>query len=258
RPPFLNGMDNGSEVVVKQHDIRCLAGNTGATQPHGDADMGLFQGRRVINAISGDRYPVSFLYQKTYDVHLVLGRHPGEDQILFFQLFTQLLVRHVGAVMPLDDDRLSGYESYVSGDGRSCWTGIAGNHDDLYSGAMTFLEGLRHFRAWRVEQPHETRKGKSLFRDISGRNCIKLPECQSYNPKPLGGHGLLLRKELGGTLAVYRDNRAGLTQRGAERHHAFASPFDQSEQLPVDPVESGHPFPVRIEGGFAQLFTVPR
>ena len=42
----------------------------------------------------------------------------------------------------------------------------------------------------------------------------------------------------------------------AERQHAFTGPFDQDEQLAVDPVEGGHPFSVGIEGGFTQPFTV--
>ena len=62
--PFFYGMDNRGEVVIQEHDVRRLAGNACAGQPHGDADMGLFQGRRVIDAISGNGYPMSLLDQQ--------------------------------------------------------------------------------------------------------------------------------------------------------------------------------------------------
>ena len=81
-------MDDRGKIVVKQHDIGRLTGDTGSGQPHGNADMGLFKGGRVIDAISGDRNPVTVLNEQTDDMHLVLWRHAGKDQIILFELFT--------------------------------------------------------------------------------------------------------------------------------------------------------------------------
>ena len=62
RAAFLDGGDDAGEVVVEQHHVGGFARHIGAGQPHGDADVGLFQRRRVVDAVAGDGddFPLAF------------------------------------------------------------------------------------------------------------------------------------------------------------------------------------------------------
>ena len=251
--PLLYGMHDGGEVVIQKHDVCSLAGHAGPGEPHRDADMGLFQGRRIVHAVTGDRYPVPSLDQQAYHMHLVLRRHPGKDKILLIQFRPQYLVRHAGALPPLDDDGLAGCQADLPGDGRRGGPRVSGDHDHLDAGAAAAAQRLRHLGTRRVQEPHESGKAESLFRDVPLGEFVQLPVCQGYDPKPLGSHGPLpLQESSRGALPLHRDVLACLAKRRAQRHHLFACPLDEHEQFPLDPVQGGHALSLGIEGDFCQ------
>ena len=53
RPSLFNGIDDGAEVVVCQDHISCVLGNAGPSQAHSHPDVGLLQGRCIVDAIAG-------------------------------------------------------------------------------------------------------------------------------------------------------------------------------------------------------------
>lgn len=76
-------MDNGGEIVVEQNHGGRLFGYVRSGDTHGDADVGSFQCRRVIDPVArhGD-YFAHFLERRD-DAHFVSGRHAGKDRIRF-------------------------------------------------------------------------------------------------------------------------------------------------------------------------------
>ena len=51
--PFLDRGDDGGEVVVRERHLGRFPGHVGACDAHGDADVGLLERRRVVDAVSG-------------------------------------------------------------------------------------------------------------------------------------------------------------------------------------------------------------
>ncbi len=54
RASFLDGRHDAGEVVVEQDQIGRFLGHVGAGNAHGDADIGDFQGRCIVYAVTGD------------------------------------------------------------------------------------------------------------------------------------------------------------------------------------------------------------
>ena len=158
--------------------------------------------------------------------------------------------------MPLNYDRLPGYQTNLPRNGCSCRPGIAGNHDDFDACSVAILKSLRHFRAWRIKEPHESGKGETIFRNITCRSFSQLLKGESDHPQPFGSHGLLLLQKFSiGSGVKWNALRAATAKRCAERHDTFTRPFDQSKQLPIDFMKGRHALSVGIERSFAQPFT---
>ena len=77
-PPSL-GHDAGQrgEAVVEQHDV---TDRLGGRRPgaHGDAEVGVLQGERVVDAVAGHRHHLAPPLQRVQERPLGLGRHPPE------------------------------------------------------------------------------------------------------------------------------------------------------------------------------------
>ena len=68
------------EVVVGEHDVGRLLGDVGAADAHGDADVRVLQGRRIVDAVPGHRHDVAFLLPCPHDLELVHRRDAGVDR----------------------------------------------------------------------------------------------------------------------------------------------------------------------------------
>ena len=55
-----------------------------------------------------------------------------------------------------------------AGDGQCGMGVVAGDHDDADAGIKAFADGVRHFRARRVFQPHQAEQGQAAFRILRG------------------------------------------------------------------------------------------
>ena len=64
RPAPVDRLDDGGEGVVEQDDLAGLLGDLGAGDAHGQADVGLLQGRGVVGAVAGDGHHLAQLLQQ--------------------------------------------------------------------------------------------------------------------------------------------------------------------------------------------------
>ena len=82
-PPFLDGGNDGGEVVVRENHVGCPLGHVGARHSHGAADVRRLEGRGVIDAVSSHGHHMAPLLPRLYDAHFVLRSHPGKDGKFF-------------------------------------------------------------------------------------------------------------------------------------------------------------------------------
>ena len=49
---LLNCADNGRKVIISQNHVRCLLGDFGSVDSHGNSDVGLLQSGSIIDSVS--------------------------------------------------------------------------------------------------------------------------------------------------------------------------------------------------------------
>ena len=76
-PPVPHGVHNGGEVVVEQNHGRRFFGYLRAVDAHGHADVGVFQGGRVVHAVAGHGHELVPGLQRTNDAQLLSGVYAG-------------------------------------------------------------------------------------------------------------------------------------------------------------------------------------
>ena len=79
-PPFLHGGLDAREVVVGQHHVGRLARRRGPGLAHGDADVGLLERRRVVDAVAGHRHDLARALERAHEPQLVLGSDAREHR----------------------------------------------------------------------------------------------------------------------------------------------------------------------------------
>jgi hypothetical protein len=144
RSTFSHGVDDRGEVVVGEDEVGGLARDVGARAAHGDADVRLFQGRRVVDAVARHRHDVTERAVRVHDAELLLGRGAREHpQAHGFG--AKRVVAHLGELGAGDDavPRSPQVELLGDGDGRDRM--IARDHDDpdarLVAHANGFFDG---------------------------------------------------------------------------------------------------------------------
>jgi hypothetical protein len=68
---FLDRRLDGGKVVVGEHHVGRVLGDLGAGQPHGDADVGLLERRRVVDAITGHCHDLAVGLQCPHQAQLL-------------------------------------------------------------------------------------------------------------------------------------------------------------------------------------------
>ena len=81
--PFFHRGDDGGIVIVQEHHVRGLFGNIGASNAHGNADIGALESRSVIDAVAGHGDDVALLLQSLDDLELMLRRDACIDRQVF-------------------------------------------------------------------------------------------------------------------------------------------------------------------------------
>ena len=78
-PPLLDGRDDRGEVVVGDDHVGRLLGHLRPLDAHRHADVGLLQGRRVVDAVAGHGDDLASPLERLDELQLVLRRDAGED-----------------------------------------------------------------------------------------------------------------------------------------------------------------------------------
>ena len=98
---FLDRGDDAGEVVVEQHHVGGLARHVGAAAAHGDADVGLPQGRRVVDAVASHGDELALLFQRADDAHFLFGEDAREHDFRGVERELELDVREMPSCSPV-------------------------------------------------------------------------------------------------------------------------------------------------------------
>ena len=152
------GVHDAGKVVVHEDYGGSLAGDIRAALAHGYADVGGFEGGRVVNAVAGHGHYLAVGFERVHDSQLLLGDHAREDAGLFYAL-PEDFRRHRGQLRARDR-AVRVPQAYLAGDeGRRAGI-IPGYHHYPYARAMRLAHGAGHLRAHRIHKAHQAREFK--------------------------------------------------------------------------------------------------
>ena len=161
RAAFFDGVGDGCEIVVREHDLGRLLGGLGALAPHGDADIGALERGRVVDPVAGHGDDFAVCLQCLDQAQFMLGRRAGEDVRLVrhgneFILGkpVELLARHGGVIAG---------EPELGSDRGSRRGMIAGDHLDPDSRLAAERDGLDGVRARQVDQAEQSEQRQTAF-----------------------------------------------------------------------------------------------
>ena len=104
RPALLDRGHDRGEVVVEQDQVGGLLGDLGAAPAHGDADVGVLEGRRVVDPVAGHRQHLAVGAQELRQAQLLLGVDAREDDVALGEPAAQLLRRRGRGQIGARDD----------------------------------------------------------------------------------------------------------------------------------------------------------
>mmetsp|Transcript_61664 Transcript_61664/g.161995 ORF Transcript_61664/g.161995 Transcript_61664/m.161995 type:complete len:634 (-) Transcript_61664:1176-3077(-) len=172
--PLLDGGDDRREVVVGEDHVGRLLGDFRARDAHRDADVGLLQCRRVVDAVASHRGDLAERPQQPHDLLLVLRLRAREHRTLGVAIRQDarehLSLLGVGHLLKLFAGEglpaqvlWNGQDAEVRGDGLGRGLVVARDHDDADAGDAAVRDGLLALRARGVDDPDHAEEGEFLL-----------------------------------------------------------------------------------------------
>ena len=254
--PFLDGVGDGSEVVVGQHHGGGFLGGFGAFDAHGDADVGAFEGGGVVDAVAGHGHNVSggleggdeaeFVFRGGAGKDVDVLRRSGEVGVGDFFEF----VSAEGCVAITDAEGLA--------DGAGGDDVVAGDHFDADAGVLAFGDGGDGFVAGRVDDAGEAEEGEAGLDVCWGQGfLIGRGGADGDGEQALSEpRGFVQTRVPGALVEGFVAVASALGRAGGE--DGFGGAFHDDERLVVVRMEGGHEFVCGVErdGGGAGVSVV--
>src|SRR5690606_33659507 len=196
-PPFPYGANDGGEVVVGENHVRRFLGDLGASDAHGDSDVGRLQRWRVVDAIACHRHDFAVGLKCVDDPQLVCRRDSGVDRALPYRLL-KLLVVHPVQLGTGDCDGIMRDAEFL-GDRRGGARVVARDHYDPDAGAAGLFDGGRRLWPRRVDDPHHPGVDEvalQLFVDLRWRALVKFTVGDGEGAKALAGKAFDIGEDL--------------------------------------------------------------
>jgi len=155
-PPQANRLDDGREIIVQQHRAGGFAGHVRAASAHGDADVGRFQGRGVVDPVARHSHDLASGLQGVDDAQLLLWDDAGDDVGRDEALPKLLLVHPIQ--LGAGDDLADGSQADLASDALCRGRVIARDHHHPDAGGVTFLDSSGNSGPDRVRQSHQAKE----------------------------------------------------------------------------------------------------
>ncbi len=159
------------EIVIEEHHLRGFFGRLGALVAHGDADIGLLEGRRIVDAVAGHRNDTALRLQRLHDAQLVLRTGPREhgrriDRLLEFR------VRQLVDIGAREDARRLA-EPQLSRNGFGGRGMIARDHLDGDAGCLALRDGCHSLVARRIDETDNAEENEPVL-DVAHRKPCRI------------------------------------------------------------------------------------
>ena len=237
----LHCLDDGGKVVVGEDHACSVLGHLGAGDAHGHADVGLLQGRGVVDAVAGHGDQCTPVLPGPDDADLMLRRHTGVDRDIGDK-GSELLVGHGLHDSALHGLGVGGQDADLPGNGGGGDDVVAGDHDGADAGGDTVGYRLLGLLSGGVHHSDETQEVEVLLvlqGDLGG---LQGAAAKGQHAEALVGEeavGLLDLLPLLGAEA------------GAVQHHVHGA-LGHHHDAAGEPVDGGHELAVGVEGQLAQ------
>ena len=157
-PALVDGAHDRRERVVEKHHRRRLPRDVGAAPAHCDADVGLPQGRRVVDAVACHGDDLAGLLVGA-DERELLGRADARENSDRAEAVAVAVAKPL-RIAADRDGILRIPEADRAADAARRDRMVAGNHHDTYAGVPACGDRIRHVGACRILEPGEAEKGQ--------------------------------------------------------------------------------------------------
>ena len=263
---MLDGHYYGGKGVVAQHEGGGFGGHLGATLAHGHADVGLFEGGRVVHAVANHGHDVALALVEVNQVELLGGADAGKHAD-FLQAFGGLGVgQQLGQFRTRYDGRVRVVgrgQMHLAGHGEGGGGVVAGYHQHPDAGLLAGFDGRNYLGPGGVEEGHEAQQNQVVGEVggwLGGRVGRGRAVGQGQGAKAGLGQLLGALQPLG--LLILREllRAFGVLLLGAKGQHGFDGPFHGYPSLGGLPgaggqaVLSSHEACIGVEGLLGQAF----
>ena len=159
---FLDGVDDGREVVVGERHVGSALRNVGARDAHRAADVGGFQCGRVVDAVARHRDDLALLLPCLDDADLVFGRNARIDGDMF-DFLIELFVAHGVEFCARDGSVAFEQDPQLPCDGGGGDDVVARDHDGLDARLAADGDGFLCLGARGVDHADEPEEGEPVF-----------------------------------------------------------------------------------------------
>lgn len=153
------------KVIIRQNHVGSLLGNISAQPTHRNANVSLFQSRRIINTVTGHGNNIPARLQRPHNLHLMVWASAGEDR-RGGDCLSKLGGAHVVKFITTKDRSgargLADRHPELLRNGDSRGLGITGDHHDPDSTSHQTSNRLVNIPARRIVHAHQSRKDQSI------------------------------------------------------------------------------------------------
>ena len=231
---FLDGGDDGREVIVEQHHVRRVARDVRAFDAHRDAHVRVVQGRGVVHAVARHQHDVVVLLEGAQDQHLVAWLCPRKDAGLVDDALELCLVQPIEFLrfdgLPVQPD-LTPYR-------RRREAVVARDHHHADAGPVRRLDGVCGLRPRRVA--HSPQRGeRQPFLSHRGVGRLLLVR-ERQHPQRLSRQPDVLLQQRVALFVAQRGHPVRRPDARAEREHRLQRTLRQQQTVGCHGVLDSH------------------
>ena len=159
---LLDGRDDAGVVVISQYHVGGLFSNIRAGDAHRHTNIGTFDGRGIVDAVTGHGDYFVMGLQRVHNAHLVL-RGDTRKYIDGFDLLPERLICHLIKFCTGDDFLLRFHQTNRFGNRAGRLGVIASDHNGADTSLASHSQGFTDFGARRVDHADQPGKDQVVF-----------------------------------------------------------------------------------------------
>ena len=166
RATIKNGLLDAEEIIVKNNDVACLLRHLSATA-HGKADVRLFQGRGIIDAVARHAHDKVQLLRQTHKAQLI-QRQRTRNNAQARQQQLDIIITQLCQLVRCPDNLIRMLQkACVLSNRHCCFLAVAGNHNHLHACLLHRRNRFHSLRAHIVTNRHNAHHRQAALRQLA-------------------------------------------------------------------------------------------